>query len=279
MNKKRTGVNIAVDVVKYAILIAGALITLLPFVYMILSALKTNAEIRSIPPVFFPASPQFVNFVTAWNSAPFGRYFFNTIFVAVVDTLGVLATTILASFAFARLEFPGKKVVFMLFLATMMVPSEMLVITNYMTISKLHWIDTYQAMIVPWLASVFNIYLLTQFFSSVPDALYLAAKADHCHDFKYMCKVMVPMNRGPIMTVAILNFIASWNSFMWPLLVTNSREMRVLSYGLVSFQTEEGARTELIMAASCLMVLPIIVIYLFMRDTIINGVTQGGIKG
>lgn len=266
-------------VAKYAVLIIGALFTLLPFIWMIFSALKTPAEIVKIPPSLFPKEPQFSNFAEAWSAAPFGRYLLNTLFVTVLSTAGVLVTTVLAAFAFARLNFPGKKIVFSLFLATLMIPGEMLIITNFITIVKLKWIDTYQAMIVPYLASVFYIYLLTQFFSQVPDALYLAAKVDKCSDFKYLVKIMIPINKSPITTIAILNVIASWNSFMWPLLVTNKEEMRVLSHGLVRFQTEAGASYQLTMAASCILVVPIVVVYLILRKYVIEGVTQSGIKG
>lgn len=267
------------NILKYAILIAGALFTLLPFIWMISSSLKTPAEIVKIPPQLFPEVPQFMNYAIAWATAPFGRYLINTIIVTFFTTLGVLVTTVLAAFAFSRLKFPGKNLVFSLFLATLMIPGEMLIVTNFITITKLGWIDTYQAMIIPWISNVFYIYLLTQFFMQVPESLYLAAKVDNCSDFKYMMKVMVPMNKSPITTIAILNIIGSWNSFVWPLLVTNSDEMRVLSNGLIRFQTEAGSSYELIMAASSILVMPIIIVYLFMRKYVIEGVTQSGIKG
>jgi len=278
MSKRKVIRGIA-TVLKYAVLIFGACFTLLPFVWMISSALKTSSEIVALPPKLFPAVPQWENFKTAWEAAPFARYLLNTVIVTFASTAGVLVTTVLSAFAFSRLNFPGKKLVFSLFLATLMVPGEMLILTNYNTISKLHWIDTYQAMIVPWISSVFYIYLLTQFFLQVPETLYLAAKVDKCSDFKYMLKIMVPMNKSPLTTIAILNIISSWNAFMWPLLVTNSQDMRVLSNGLIRFQTEAGSSYELIMAASCILVLPIIIVYLFLRKYIIEGVTQSGIKG
>lgn len=278
MNAKRVK-NIILDILKYVILIAGALFTLLPFIWMISSSLKTPAEIVKIPPQLFPEIPQFSNYVEAWNAAPFGRYLLNTVIITAFSTIGVLITTILSAFAFSRLKFPGKDLVFSLFLATLMIPGEMLIVTNFITITKLGWIDTYQAMIVPWISNVFYIYLLTQFFMQVPESLYLAAKVDKCSDFKYMMKIMVPMNKSPITTVAILNIIGSWNSFMWPLLVTNSDEMRVLSNGLIRFQTEAGSSYQLIMAASSILVMPIIIAYLFLRKYIIEGVTQSGIKG
>ena len=277
--KNRRAKDIIGTIVKYIVLIFGAMFTLLPFVWMIASSLKTSTEIVRIPPNLFPEVPQFVNYATAWAAAPFGRYLINTVIITVFTTIGVLITTVLSAFAFSRLNFPGKKLVFSLFLATLMIPGEMLIITNFMTITKLRWIDTYQAMIVPWLSSVFYIYLLTQFFLQVPETLYLAAKVDKCSDFKYMMKIMVPMNKSPITTIAILNIIGSWNSFMWPLLVTNSDNMRVLSNGLIRFQTEAGTSYELIMAASCILVMPIIILYLFLRKYVIEGVTQSGIKG
>lgn len=277
--KNRRAKDIIGTIVKYIVLIFGAMFTLLPFVWMIASSLKTSTEIVRIPPNLFPEVPQFVNYATAWAAAPFGRYLINTVIITVFTTIGVLITTVLSAFAFSRLNFPGKKLVFSLFLATLMIPGEMLIITNFMTITKLRWIDTYQAMIVPWLSSVFYIYLLTQFFLQVPETLYLAAKVDKCSDFKYMMKIMVPMNKSPITTIAILNIIGSWNSFMWPLLVTNSDSMRVLSNGLIRFQTEAGTSYELIMAASCILVMPIIILYLFLRKYVIEGVTQSGIKG
>lgn len=278
MNVKRVK-NIILDILKYVILIAGALFTLLPFIWMISSSLKTPAEIVKIPPQLFPEVPQFSNYVEAWNAAPFGRYLLNTVIITAFSTAGVLITTVLSAFAFSRLKFPGKDLVFSLFLATLMIPGEMLIVTNFITITKLGWIDTYQAMIVPWISNVFYIYLLTQFFMQVPESLYLAAKVDKCSDFKYMMKIMVPMNKSPITTVAILNIIGSWNSFMWPLLVTNSDEMRVLSNGLIRFQTEAGSSYQLIMAASSILVMPIIIAYLFLRKYVIEGVTQSGIKG
>ncbi len=277
--KNKSLKDILCNVLKYAVLIIGAMFTLLPFIWMIASSLKTPAEIVAIPPKLFPAEPQFINYARAWAAAPFGRYLINTVIVTVLTTIGVLITTVLSAFAFSRLNFPGKKIVFSLFLATLMIPGEMLIITNYVTITKLKWINTYQAMVIPWLSNVFYIYLLTQFFMQVPESLYLAAKVDNCSDLKYMLKIMVPMNKSPITTVAILNIIGSWNSFLWPLLVTNSDEMRVLSNGLIRFQTEAGSSYELIMAASGILVMPIIIIYLFLRKYIIEGVTQSGIKG
>lgn len=277
--KSRKPAAIAANILKYAVLLIGAFFTLLPFLWMISSSFKTPAEIIKIPPVLVPAELQWQNYVEAWTAAPFGRYLINTIIITVFTTVGVLVTSVLSAFAFSRLRFPGKDLVFSLFMATLMIPGEMLIITNFLTITKLHWIDTYQAMIVPWVSNVFYIYLLTQFFLQVPDALYLAAKVDKCSDLKFMLKIMVPMNKSAITTIAILNIIGSWNSFLWPLLVTNSQEMRVLSNGLIRFQTEAGTDYELIMAASCILVVPIILVFLFLRKYVLEGVAFNGVKG
>lgn len=277
--KSRKPAAIAANILKYAVLLIGAFFTLLPFLWMISSSFKTPAEIIKIPPVLVPAELQWQNYVEAWTAAPFGRYLINTIIITVFTTVGVLITSVLSSFAFSRLKFPGKDLVFSLFMATLMIPGEMLIITNFLTITKLHWIDTYQAMIVPWVSNVFYIYLLTQFFLQVPDALYLAAKVDKCSDLKFMLRIMVPMNKSAITTIAILNIIGSWNSFLWPLLVTNSQEMRVLSNGLIRFQTEAGTDYELIMAASCILVVPIILVFLFLRKYVLEGVAFNGVKG
>lgn len=277
--KSRKPAAIAANILKYAVLLIGAFFTLLPFLWMISSSFKTPAEIIRIPPVLVPAELQWQNYVEAWTAAPFGRYLINTIIITVFTTIGVLITSVLSAFAFSRLKFPGKDLVFSLFMATLMIPGEMLIITNFLTITKLHWIDTYQAMIVPWVSNVFYIYLLTQFFLQVPDALYLAAKVDKCSDLKFMLRIMVPMNKSAITTIAILNIIGSWNSFLWPLLVTNSQEMRVLSNGLIRFQTEAGTDYELIMAASCILVVPIILVFLFLRKYVLEGVAFNGVKG
>ena len=184
MTQKRKIGNVIASILKYAVLIFGAIFTILPFVWMILSSLKTPSELNQMPPVFFPAEPQWVNYQEAWKAAPFARYFVNTLIVTACTTCGVLVTTVLSAFAFSRLNFPGKKTVFSLFLATLMIPGEMLIITNYETIINLKWIDSYKAMIIPWISSAFYIYLLTRFFMQVPESLYLAAKVDKCSDFK-----------------------------------------------------------------------------------------------
>ena len=278
MNKRKI-VNVVAEVLKYAILIAGAIFTLLPFLWMILSSLKTSAEITAIPPSLFPKVPQFSNFAEAWKSAPFPRYIFNTLVVTIISTAGVLVTTVLAAYAFARLNFPGKKIMLSLMLATLMIPGEMLIITNFITITKLKWINTYQAMIVPYLASVFYIYLLTQFFSQVPDALYLAAKVDKCNDFKYLIKIMIPINKSPITTICILNAIGCWNSFMWPLLVTGSNNMRTVQIGISMLDSIDSQSITLMIAGVVMIIIPSISIFIVGQKQLIRGMFSGAVKG
>lgn len=263
----------------YLVLILGAVTTLLPFLWMISTSLKDPTEVMLLPPRFLPGIWRFDNYARAMQAAPLAKYFVNTVLVTVISTGAMLFVTVLASFGFSRLKFPGRDFIFGILLATLMIPGEMLIITNFVTISRLNWMDTRAALIVPFMASVFYIYLLRQFFLKVPDTLYYAAKVDACSDWRYLWKVMVPINKQAISTIAILNAIACWNAFLWPLMVTNSESKRVLSIGLVQFQTEAGTDYELLMAAASMLVLPIIFMYLVMHKQIIRGVTQSGIKG
>ncbi len=263
----------------YLVLTLGAVTTLLPFLWMIFTSLKDPTEVMLMPPRLFPGIWRFDNYARAMAAAPLAKYFFNTVLVTVISTGAMLFVTVLASFGFSRLKFPGRDIIFGVLLATLMIPGEMLIITNFVTISRLGWMDTRAALIVPFMASVFYIYLLRQFFLKIPDTLYYAAKVDACSDWRYLWKVMVPINKQAISTIAILNAIACWNAFLWPLMVTNSESKRVLSIGLVQFQTEAGTDYELLMAAASMLVLPIIVMYLIMHKQIIRGVTQSGIKG
>ena len=277
MGKRSRIAEIAPKALTYLVLSLGALTTMLPFVWMLLTSVKDPSEVlafRLLPTVW-----RFDNYVRALQAAPLAKYFFNTVFVTVISTALTLLVTVLAAFGFSRLRFPGRDLIFALLLATLMIPGEMLIITNFVTVSRLGWMDTRTALIVPWVASVFFIYLLRQFFMQIPDSLYYAAKADACSDFRYLWKVMVPMNRQAISTIAILNTIGSWNAFLWPLMVTNSESKRVLSIGLTQFQTEAGTSYELLMAASALLVMPMVIMYLLLHKQIIRGVARSGIKG
>lgn len=266
-------------VLLYLIVTLGGLTMLVPFLWMLSTALKTAPETIHVPPIWIPKSLQWGNFVQAWHEAPFARYFVNSVVVTVVTTVGQLFTSILAAFAFARLKFYGKNIVFLIFLGTMMIPGEMLIIPNFVTLSKLNLIDTYGALIIPWLASFFTVFTLRQTFQSVPDQIYYAAKIDGASDWKFLWTVLVPMSKSTITAVTVLEVIGSWNSFMWPLIVTNSETMRTLPVGLQAFTTDAGTQYQLLMAASTFVIIPMVVVYIFLQKYIIAGISKAGLKG
>ena len=263
----------------YTILIFGAAFILLPFVWMISTSLKPDNEVLKMPPQWIPSVIQWKNYVDAFEAVPFFTYLKNSIIVTVLITSCELITTILAAFAFAQLEFKGKNLLFMLLVATMMVPGEILTIPNFVTLARLGWIDSYKAMVAPWATSVFSIFLLRQQFASIPQSYYKAARMDGCSDLRYLFTVMVPMSRPTIVSVALLKIINSWNSYLWPLISTNSREMRTLPVGLAYFSTEAGTDYNTLMAFSLMIITPTILVYLFTQKYIIQGVSKTGLKG
>ena len=256
-----------------------ALITLFPFVYMILSSIMTFQEATSIPPTLFPKKFQWENFSAAMQQAPFVRYFFNTIIVAGISTIGVVITSILSAFALVKLEFRFKNILVMGMAALLMVPYEVTVFTNYQTIAQLGLLDTYTALIVPSLASIFYIFYLKEYLTSIPISYYKAAKVDGCGDLEFIMRILIPLAKPSLFTMGILSFINGWNAFLWPILVTNSKEMRLLSNGLSSFATESGTNVQLQMAASTIAIVPILILYLIFRKQIIRGVVKSGVKG
>lgn len=263
----------------YTILVLGAAFILLPFLWMISTSLKPDNEVLLMPPKWIPSVLQWKNHVEAFKSVPFFTYMKNSVIVTVAITSCELITTILAAFAFAQLEFKGKNLLFMLLVATMMVPGEILTIPNFVTLARLGWIDSYKAMVAPWATSVFSIFLLRQQFASIPQSYYKAARMDGCSDLRYLFTVMVPMSRPTIVSVALLKIINSWNSYLWPLISTNSREMRTLPVGLAYFSTEAGTDYNTLMAFSLMIITPTILVYLFTQKYIIQGVSKTGLKG
>lgn len=262
----------------YIVLIIGALFILLPFAWMILTALKSSKEVLAIPVKWIPSTFRWENFTTAYQAAPFAQYLKNSILVSLGITVGELVTTIFAAYAFAVLPFPGKKLLFTLLISTMMVPSEILIIPNYITLSDLGWIDSYKALILPWCASVFSIFLLRQRFENVNKGYRNAAIMDGCKDLSYLFRVLIPMSMPTIASITILKIIASWNSYMWPLIVTNSNELRTLPLALSFFSTEAGTSYHILMAFSLMIIAPILILYILMQKIIIQGVGDSGIK-
>ena len=264
----------------YLLLVFGMLVMMFPFYWMISSSFKTAGEMSLFPPTFAPKNWfNFENYRLAFQTAPFARYFLNSVMVTSGSVVTTATTTILAAFAFSRLKFPGRDVLFSLLLSMMMVPFEMLVITNYQTIVKVGLNDTLFALVIPFISSIFYTYILRNFFLTIPEGLYWSARVDGCTNWKYLWKVMVPIARPSLVTIILLNGLASWNSFMWPLLVIKRDANRTLPFGLYTYTTEAGANNELLMAASGVVVLPMILLFLFARRQIVRGVARGGIKG
>lgn len=256
-----------------------AIITLFPFIYMILSSLMTFQEATSIPPTLIPEKLNFSNYKEAMEAAPFARYFLNTIFTSLATTTGTLITTVLAAFALVKLKFKGKNIVLLFMAALLMVPYEITVFTNYQTIAKLGLLDTYWALIIPHMASIFYIFYLKGYLESMNLSYYNAAKVDGASDLEFIIRILVPMSKPALFTMGILSFISGWNSFLWPILVTNSRNMRLISNGLSAFSSESGTAVQLQMAASTITIIPIFILYFIFRNQIMRGVSRSGLKG
>lgn len=264
---------------KYLILAVGAFIMMFPFIWMVCTSFKTGGESIAIPPTLFPEAMRWENYAHAWELVPWLTYFRNTVFVSGMATLLTCLFTILAAYAFTVFEFKGKNIMFMLFLSTMMIPGELLIIQNYITVSQLGWLDTFKGIILPTVGSGFYIFMMREYFMQVPAILYKAAKMDGCGDWKYLWRIMVPVNKNAIATVCILNFIAHWNAFLWPMMVTNSDSKRVLSIGLLSFKSAVSSEVNMQMTGTTIVLLPMVIFYLIFRKQIISGVSRSGIKG
>ena len=269
--------HIFIRMLIYTVLTIGAIIAIAPFVWMILTSFKSYGEVATR--VVFPAKLRFSNYVAAWKAAPFARYFANSFFVSLCTVAGVLTTSILSAYAFSWLDFRGKDLVFTMFLSTMMIPGQILLIPNFLTVTRLGWVDTYWAQIVPWTASVFNIFLLRQFFATIPKDLYDAALLDGCGHFRYLTQVILPLCKPALITVGLNTFLGSWNALQWPLIVTKSEAMRPIQVGLSYFVTESGTDTQQLMAAATMTILPIVIIYFFAQRQFMEGISTTGLKG
>ena len=274
-------VKAGVKVGTYAFLFLMALIVLFPFYWMIISSLKDLSEYRENIPTFWPRVIIWRNYAEAFTEANLGKLFLNTAYVGIVSTLLSLVITVLSAFAFARLEFNGKNIMFAALLATMMIPGELFTITNYATINSLGWMRDFKALIVPFLVSVFYIYLLRQNFLQIPNELYLAAKVDGTSDLKYLWKVMVPLAMPTLISITILKMMGSWNSYVWPNLVANDEAHRLVTNGLRNaFTATTGdVNYPVQMAAVAIVSAPLFVVFLFLRKYIMAGVSRSGIKG
>ena len=274
-------VRVLVKVGVYAFLSLMALIVLFPFYWMISSSLKSLAEYRMSVPTFWPKTVMLGNYAEAFTTANLGRLFLNTMYVGIVSTLLSLVITVLSAFAFARLEFKGRDTMFGAMLATMMIPGELFTITNYSTVTQLGWIGTFEALIYPFLVSVFYIYLLRQNFMQIPNELYLAAKVDGTSDLKYLWKVMIPLALPTLISITILKMMGAWNSYVWPRLVANDEAHRLITNGLRNAFTDTSGDVNypVQMAAVAIVSAPLFLVFLFLRKYIMSGVSRSGIKG
>ena len=265
----------------YVFLLVMALIILFPFYWMIISSLKTDAEYRNTIPTFWPREIMWGNYKEAFSKANLGDLFMKTLYVGVVSTMLSLVITVLSAFAFARLEFKGKEALFGALLATMMIPGELFTITNYLTINDLGWMHSFTALIVPFLVSVFYIYLLRQNFMQIPNELYLAAKVDGTSDIKYLWKVMIPLALPTLISITILKMMGAWNSYIWPKLVANDEAHQMITNGLRNAFTDTAGQTNypVQMAAVAIVSAPLFLVFLCLRKYIMAGVSRSGIKG
>ncbi len=265
----------------YLFLCIMALIVLFPFYWMIISSLKSLEEYRWSVPSLWPTVIHLSNYVEAFTTANLGRLFMNTLYVGIVSTILSLVITVLSAFAFARLEFKGRDTMFTLLLATMMIPGELFTITNYITVTNFGWIGTFTVLVVPFLVSVFYIYLLRQNFLQIPNELYLAAKVDGTSDLKYLWKVMIPLSMPTLISITILKMMGAWNSYIWPRLVANDEAHRMITNGLRNaFTATTGdVNYPVQMAAVAIVSAPLFLVFIFLRKYIMAGVSRSGIKG
>ena len=281
VSAKQRVVHFLVKFFLYAFLILMAVIVLFPFYWMIISSLKTLEEYRLSVPTFWPQRIMWSNYADAFTTANLGKLFVNTMIVGVVSTILSLVITVLSAFAFARLEFKGRETMFALLLATMMIPGELFTITNYATVTQIGWMNTYKVLIIPFLVSVFYIFLLRQNFMQIPNELYLAAKVDGTSDLKYLWKVMVPLSLPTLISITILKMMGAWNSYIWPRLVANDEAHRLITNGLRNAFTDTTGDVNypVQMAAVAIVSAPLFLVFIFLRKYIMAGVSRSGIKG
>jgi len=293
-------VRVLVKVALYAFLITMAIVVLFPFYWMLISSVKSLEEYNLAVPTMFPKEFHFENYVEGFKTAQLGQLFLNTLYVGIVSTVLSLVITVISAFAFARLEFKGKNALFAGLLATMMIPGELFTITNYQTINNFlglntlgrelnsdflqslgNWSNTYTVLIIPFLVSVFYIYLLRQNFMQIPNELYLAAKVDGTTDIKYLWKVMIPLALPTIISITILKMMGAWNSYVWPRLVANDDAHKLITNGLrgADFTVDNMIHYPRQMAAVAIVSLPLFLVFLFLRKYIMKGVSRSGIKG
>jgi multiple sugar transport system permease protein len=267
------------NLIVHLILIVGAIIMVTPFFWMFSTSLKSFAESMTVPPKILPSVWHFENYATVIQSMNFTQYYLNTIVVTLGRTIGQLILCSLGAYAFARLKFPGKNVLFVGILSVLMVPSQVVLIPSFVIMRQLNWLDTFYALIVPGIFSAFGTFLMRQFYMTIPRDLDEAAKIDGCSLFGIYWRVLLPLSRSALVSLAILTVLASWNDLLWPLTMTSSDEMRVLSIGISSFQGQNGTDYPLLMSGALMATLPMIILFVLLQRYFIEGIALNGIKG
>ena len=288
MDKKKTkthrfSFSLRRKILTYFILIFGGFLSLIPFIWMLSTSLKSLGE--ALGTSFFPSTLHFENYVEAWNRAQFSDYFVNSILITVITLAGEITFSVLAAYAFAKIQFPGRNLIFSILLSTLMIPAMVFIIPNFLTVTWLGrigpipWINNWPALTIPFMGSIFSIFLLRQFFAQVPDELYDAAQIDGAGHFRFLLQVVLPLSKAPLMVILVLSFIGTWNSLAWPMLVTNTPDWRPISVGLMNFVNEAGQEIHLTMAGAFITIVPILIIYFFTQKQFTESIARSGLKG
>ncbi len=281
--QRRPVFRIVRDALTYTVLVVGVIIAVFPFFWMISTSVMTLGEAMGTR--IIPTSIHLENYAEAWKEANFSLYIWNSVRITLITLTGELTFSILAAYAFARIRFPGRDLIFGILLSTMMIPAMVTIIPNFLTVTwlgrigPLKWINNWPALTIPFMGSVFAIFLLRQFFAQIPDELFDAAQIDGAGHLRFLLQVVLPLSKAPLMVIIVLSFIGSWNALAWPLLVTNSPDWRPVSVGLLSFVDEAGQMINMMMAGAFITILPILVIYFFTQKQFTESIARSGLKG
>jgi multiple sugar transport system permease protein len=277
--RRRPGSFRVTSVVSQILLSLVALLFLVPIIWMLLSALKPSAEVFTTPPTLFGSEVKFSNFIEAWNYLPFGRFILNTVLVAGIGTLITLVASAMSGYAFARLNFRFRGGLFVLYLSTLIVPQEVIVIPMFLVMQRLGWVNSYQALILPWAFTAFGTFLLRQFFLTIPRELEEAAKIDGCGHIRILRSIIIPISAPALAVLAVFTFISYWNSFLWPLIIINDTAKMTVPLGLDLFLGQQGQRWELLMAAATISMVPTVILVLALQKYLVRGIALSGLGG
>ncbi len=263
----------------YILLSTVSLVMIFPFIWMVFTAFKGNQEVYVYPPTFFPQEFHWDNFSHVLETVPFVRFYFNSLLVTILITVSQVITSALAAYAFARIEFFGRNFLFILYLATLVIPNQVTMLPLFLLVSRLGWIDTYQALVIPFLANAFAVFFLRQFFAGLPRELEDAARVDGAGRLRILMQIILPLARPALATITLFIFLSEWDSYLWPLIVTNTQAMRTLPIGLRFFVEESGAQLNYMMAGALMAVIPIILLFFAAQRQFIEGIAMTGTKG